>query len=217
VDPDADVLAAELAGFLPADALSTDMQVRVPGDAQLLRADDLGMPPAAIKRIFGEFEAQPAPFTPDDLQIDPAWVDKHVATQTLPVFGTITCNTRMFPLLRSVARSLDKQGASTAVTEVEGCFDESSALADPVAPISMHAWGAAIDVDADLDPAVEGGDQDPRVVRAMERWGFMWGSRLPAPDPIPHHYEYQHRPGTSHLGPAPLASPTPTATASPSG
>ena len=214
VDLDADVLAAELGDFVPADAVSTDVQVRVPGEVGLLRADDLVLPPVAVKRRFGEFSAQPAPFSPDDLQIDPAWVDRNVSTQTLPVFGTITCNDKMFFWLRKIARKLEQQGASTAVTEIEGCFEEASALADPLAPISLHAWGAAIDVDADLDPAIEGGDQDPRVVRTMERWGFVWGSRLPTPDPIPHHYEYQHAPGSSDLPPAPTVTPSPTSSVS---
>jgi D-alanyl-D-alanine carboxypeptidase len=216
VDPDADRLSAQLAAFVPDDAISSDVQVRLSGETRLLRPDDLALAPMRVKERFGEFTARPEPFSPDNLQIDPAWIERHIATQTLPVFGTITCNKAMFPLLRPIAGKLETESADTAVTEVEGCFDEAGALADPLAPISMHAWGVAIDVDADLDPAVEGGDQDPRVVAAMEQGGFIWGSRFPEPEPVPHHYEYHHKPGASDLPPAPTVAPSASATASPS-
>ena len=56
--------------------------------------------------------------------------------------------------------------------------------------LSLHALGLAVDLNASTNGQYSRGDQDPRLVRIMERHGFTWGGRWPtAPDPM--HFEWQ--------------------------
>ena len=54
--------------------------------------------------------------------------------------------------------------------------------------ISRHAWGAAVDLNAESNPQGSAGTQDPRLVEVMLEWGFTWGGDWLVPDPM--HFEY---------------------------
>ena len=200
-------LTHDLTTVLPPDEAFPEVQVRLPGEVKYLRPGDEALPMVAVKRRFGEFAARPDPFDQANIEIDPSWIERMIGQATIPVLGTVECNKKLPFLLHKAARQIEASGAAGSVAETEGCFLEEGALADPIEPISLHAWGAAIDVDADLDPAIEDGKQDPKVVQAMQRWGFLWGGDLPLIEPAPHHYEYRSVPENPAQSPTPSASP----------
>jgi hypothetical protein len=55
--------------------------------------------------------------------------------------------------------------------------------------ISLHAFGAAIDLNADTNPLGKEGDMDPRVIDVFRHFGFFWGGDFhDRPDPM--HFQY---------------------------
>jgi hypothetical protein len=186
-------LAARLRRLLPA-SLGADrlIQVRAPGETPYFRAGDAVMPPALIKGLFGEFAARPAPGRPGYLQIDPVWIVQHIVTVRLPVVGTVTCNRVLIPQLRAAMADLRGRGLASLVRSYDGCFAPKYVNRDPAAMISHHAWGIAVDLNASTNPYGTIPHQDPRLVRVMERWGFIWGGTFIVPDG--NHFEYRRSP-----------------------
>ena len=82
--------------------------------------------------------------------------------------------------------------AKTTIHSFDGCFSARFVLSSPSASISHHAWGAAVDVNADTNRFATSPSQDPRLVDVMRRWGFTWGGDWIVPDGM--HFEYLTRP-----------------------
>ncbi len=169
----------------------TPIRVRAPGETPYFRQGDAVLPPVALKELFGEFAARPEPGRPGYLEIDPAWESTHVATQRLPLLGDVTCNVALFPQLRGALRELIALGLRDAIDSYDGCYARRFANRDPSQAISHHTWGIAIDLNVGRNPFGAPPDQDPRMVRVFERWGFIWGGTFVLPDGM--HFEY-HRP-----------------------
>lgn len=87
------------------------------------------------------------------------------------------------PALRGALGELEARQLSGPLQRgVAGCWNPR-AIAGSEQP-SRHAWGAAFD----LVPLPTDPERLARVVEVMERWGFTWGGRWVAPDPV--HFEY---------------------------
>lgn len=129
---------------------------------------------------------------------DPAWVRSNISKESVPVFGTVTCHRIMFPQLRSaleeaVARNLDhliRRG------DFGGCWVPRFIDRDPSQPLSMHAWGLAVDFNVSTNRLGTRGDMDPRLVEVFEKWGFEWGGRWSRPDPM--HFEVDRIVGSTN-------------------
>ena len=67
-----------------------------------------------------------------------------------------------------------------------GCH--ASRLIAPDGAASRHAWGIAVDLNADANQHGQPSVQDPRLIETMARWGFTWGGFWLVPDPM--HFEY---------------------------
>jgi D-alanyl-D-alanine carboxypeptidase len=158
------------------------VQVHAPGETTYLRMGDAVLPQALIKRRFGEWAGRPQPGNGGFIEIDPAWVREHIVTVTLPVLGRVSCNKKLIPRLRSAVDQLVASGLEATIHSYDGCFSARSALYSPSASISPHAWGAAIDVNADVNRLGTPPVQDPALVALMKRWGFAWGGDGIVPD-----------------------------------
>jgi D-alanyl-D-alanine carboxypeptidase-like protein len=189
--PRADALRHELETILPSDL---PVQVRAPGETPYPRQGDAVLPPVQMKLLFGEFAARPDPGNPGFLQIDPAWVRKHIEERHLPLVGNIQCNVALFPQLIGAIHSLQRQGLSSLIQTEHGCYVPKFVLNDPTASISHHAWGAAVDLNLAGNEYGQPPHQDPRLVRVMRQCGFIWGGSFIIPDG--NHFEY-HRPPRS--------------------
>jgi hypothetical protein len=186
-------LGAALRHLLPVTPGAARLvQVRAPGETPYFRAGDAVMPPVLIKALFGEFAARPTPGRPGYLQIQPSWVRRHIVTTRVPVLGAVTCNRAIVPQLRGAMADLQHRGLGSLVQSYDGCFAPRFINRDPSAMISHHAWGVAIDLNASTNPFGAQPHQDPRLVRTMERWGFIWGGTFIVPDG--NHFEYRRAP-----------------------
>jgi hypothetical protein len=168
------------------------IQVRAPGETPYFRQGDAVLPPVRIKQIFGEFDARPAPGNTGFLQIDPAWVHQHIVTAHVPVLGEVQCNSVLIPQLRAAMEAVKDRGLAGAVHEFDGCYSPRFILRNPEANISHHSWGMAFDINASTNPFGAPPHQNPRLVRTIERYGFIWGGTFIVPDG--NHFEYKSPP-----------------------
>ncbi|MGZ5298188.1 MAG: M15 family metallopeptidase [Actinomycetota bacterium] len=189
-------LIRRLRPLLPADlGIYRRVQVRAPGETPFFRSGDAVLPPVMIKALFGEFAARPSPGRPGYLDIDPAWVRAHIVTVTVPLLGEVTCNRALIPQLRDAMSSLQRRGLGSLIDSYAGCFAPRFVNRDPTAMLSHHAWGIAFDCNFAGNAYGEVPHQDPRLVRTMERFGFIWGGTFIVPDG--NHFEYRRAPATT--------------------
>jgi hypothetical protein len=77
--------------------------------------------------------------------------------------------------------------ASIKPGQYGGCYAPRFIQRDGSKPLSMHAWGLAVDINVADNPVGSRPNLDPQVVAIMEKWGFRWGGRWSPPDG--HHFE----------------------------
>jgi hypothetical protein len=187
--PDESEFASLLAGALPP---GTALRVAAPGTETFVRVASGVNPPVVMKVLFGEFAAHPEPGNEAFLVIDPAWEEEHLATREVPILGTVTCNQALFEPLIGALEQLQRDGLDRLVHGYAGCYAARTIARSPTAPPSQHAYGAAIDINADENPFGAEPTMDPRVVRVFERWDFVWGGEFLIPDG--QHFEYLGEP-----------------------
>jgi hypothetical protein len=165
------------------------VQVRAPGETPYFRAGDAVLPPVRLKTLFGEFAGRPAPRRPGYLLLDPSWVHEHIVTTTVPLLGAVTCNAAIVPQLAGAMSELRASGEAGLVHSYHGCFAPRFVNRDPGAMLSHHAWGIAVDLNLVGNTFGAAPHQDPRLVRVLRRWGFLWGGTFIVPDG--NHFEYR--------------------------
>ncbi len=163
-----------------------DVRVRSQAQTAYLRQADGVMPPEWTKVYFGEFAATP---TSGGIAIDPAWVRANIVAATVPILGRVTCNRSLIRPLRAALEAIAAAGQSRLVDPAHygGCFAERL-IRGSTSQISQHAYGAAIDVNVSTNLLGAKPTQDPRVIRAFHREGFVWGGDFLLPDGM--HFEY---------------------------
>jgi len=163
----------------------TAVRFRSPAETTWLRHGDAVEPPAVMKVTFGEFAVRDK--AGRDLEIDPAWVDRWIITEPVPILGAVTCHRKALASLRMAMADLEQANLAHLVRAADfaGCFAPRRIAAGQ--PVSHHAWGAAVDLNVDGNPRGSFSTQDPRLVETMVRHGFTWGGTWLVPDPA--HYE----------------------------
>jgi len=147
--------------------------------------------PAELKTRFGEPAVQ-LPYGRDWVRLDPAFVRRHIVAGRVPVLGSVTCHRRMLPALRRAMAELQQRGLGRLVDpgDYAGCY--APRRIRPGGPLSLHAWGLAVDLNASRNPFGGRSRQDARLVRTMKRHGFSWGGDWPTVrDPM--HFELRGR------------------------
>jgi hypothetical protein len=186
-------VAERVEGLVPVGAR---IRIRGPGRAGYLRQADAVLPPVMLKAALGEFAADPDLLPGGWFRIDPAWQATHIATRRVPILGPVTCNLALFPMLRGALAELVRRGLAALVSRDDfgGCFAPRM-IRGTTQSIAAHAWGAAVDLNVSQNPLGSPPDQDPRLVRTFERWGFTWGGRWLIPDGM--HFQFEcFPPGT---------------------
>jgi hypothetical protein len=180
-----DRLAARIRALLPS---GVPLRVRGTGETTFLRQGDAVLAPVILKQDFGEFAARPAPG--GFLEVDPRWERAHIATVQVPILGTVRCNRAIIPQIRGALGDLRRAGLSQLIDPAQyaGCYVPKFLLNDPHAGLSHHSWGVALDVNVGQNPFGHTPHQDPRLVQAFERWGFIFGGRFLVPDGM--HFEF---------------------------
>jgi hypothetical protein len=187
-----DRLASLFLPYVPPRSPYGVVEVRAPGETRYLRANDHELPPALLKARFDEFTAYPDPNEPGALTIDPVWIEEHITTEDVPVFGTLTCHRKVLGYLRQVVEELPPGEVEELVRQVGACFEPLASPDDPSGPLTARPFGAVIDLNAATNRPGEPPDQPFPLLRAMYRGGFGWGGRDAYPQGS--RFRYVHAP-----------------------
>ncbi len=179
VRPSSGLTSADLtpafSDLLPADTPYPAVEVRAPGEAAYLRANDRAIPPVQLKLKFGEFEAHPGTSDTTELVIDPTWIQDNIQSSTLPLLGTVTCHVKTLFLLKRAMKAVNAEGGADLITDVGACFNPTASPEDPSGPLTAAAWGASIDINPSSNPPGDRPTQPKSLVQQMYRWGYGWG------------------------------------------
>ncbi|MBW3578064.1 MAG: M15 family metallopeptidase [Actinobacteria bacterium] len=146
-------------------------------------------------RLVGVGAKQFQPFSYIDhgdgmITIDPAWVRKWIVSARLPIFGGVArCHRVMMPQLINALREVEARGLAHLIDRggYGGCWVPRHILFDPNKPLSMHAWGLAVDFNVATNQYGARPTMDGRIVEIFQRWGFGWGGHWSTPDGM--HFE----------------------------
>lgn len=169
-----------------------EVRVRGPGETPWMRHGDAVLPQALVKAQFGEFAYRP-PTSGRTFEQDPTWVTANIDTVEVPILGRVRCHRGLARQLRGALEELDDRGLAHLIDPdtFAGCHNPRL-ISDGGMP-SRHAWGTALDLNADSNPTGLAADQDDRLVETFARWGLTWGGFWLVPDPM--HIEYVGPPG----------------------
>lgn len=118
---------------------------------------------------------------------DPAWVESHIVTDTVPILGRVTCNKYMIPQLKAALAEIQASKLADKVhrDEYQGCYVPRFIAGST--QLSNHSFGLALDFNVPGNQRGTVGQMDRRVVAIFKRWGFAWGGDWAYTDPM--HFE----------------------------
>ena len=118
---------------------------------------------------------------------DPAWVSEHIATGTVPILGSVTCNRLIFPQLDAALREVEARGLADEIhpDEYAGCYYPRFIAG--TTSLSNHSFGLALDFNVPGNQRGTVGEMDRAVVSIFKKWGFAWGGDWRYTDPM--HFE----------------------------
>jgi hypothetical protein len=118
---------------------------------------------------------------------DPAWVSEHIATGTVPILGSVTCNRLIFPQLEAALREVEARGLADEIhpDEYAGCYYPRFIAG--TTSLSNHSFGLALDFNVPGNQRGTVGEMDRAVVSIFKKWGFAWGGDWRYTDPM--HFE----------------------------
>ncbi len=121
--------------------------------------------------------------------IERAWVEKWIVTVDLPYLGRTRCNRLMVPQLVGALNEIGQVGLAGELdpNQFAGCWFPRHIDWDPRKPLSMHAFGLAVDINAQDNWLGAVPTMHPTIVEIFKRWGFDWGGDWRRPDGM--HFE----------------------------
>ena len=116
-----------------------------------------------------------------------SWVASHIATQDVPILGSVTCNVHIFPQLRAALDEIVVRGLADKIhpNEYAGCYYPRFIAGSTT--LSNHSFGLALDLNVPGNLRGTVGEMDRTVVSIFKKWGFAWGGDWNYTDPM--HFE----------------------------
>ena len=118
---------------------------------------------------------------------DPGWVSSHIATESVPILGSVTCNRLIFPQLTAALNEVVARGLADQIhpDEYAGCYYPRFIAG--TTSLSNHSFGLALDLNVPGNQRGTVGEMDRTVVSIFKKWGFAWGGDWHYTDPM--HFE----------------------------
>lgn len=159
-------------------------------------ASRLGLDPGAVQTAFltgGSIASVVGTFnytvlgTGGRISPDPAWVSANIATESVPILGSVTCHRALFPQLRAALEEIVVRGLADEihVDEYAGCYYPR--FIANTTTLSNHSFGLALDLNVPGNQRGTVGEMNRDVVAIFEKWGFAWGGHWSWTDPM--HFE----------------------------
>lgn len=123
------------------------------------------------------------------IRIHGDWIARNIVRVQLPGMPATQCHKAMVPQLQAVVAELIERDLYSHLDPAQfaGCFVARHIDWNPTKPLSMHAWGLAIDFNTQDNWLGATPKMDRGVVEVFERWGFDWGGHWRRPDGM--HFE----------------------------
>ena len=120
---------------------------------------------------------------------DPGWVKSHIATETVPILGSVTCNRYMMPQLKAALAEVQSAGLADELHpgEYAGCYYPRFIAGSTT--LSNHSFGLALDLNVPGNQRGTVGEMNRTIVAIFKRWGFAWGGDWAYTDPM--HFELE--------------------------
>lgn len=118
------------------------------------------------------------------IRIDPSWVQEYIRDVTFPHLGSTQCHKTAIPQVMAALQEIEARGLQGELNPsgFAGCWVPRHILWDPSKPLSKHAWGIALDINAPSNPYGATPRIDRRIVDIFKKWGFEWGGDWSTPD-----------------------------------
>jgi hypothetical protein len=149
-----------------------------------------------IEATFGRFPWRDDPDQRGRIEILGDWTRQNIVSIASPFelrdgrgrpISAVRCHRLIAPVLQRVLVDLAARRLGHLINTFDGCFVPRHMGWNPHRPLSRHAWGIAVDVNARLFPFGSPARQDDRLIAAFVRHGFTWGGLWRTPDPM--HFE----------------------------
>jgi hypothetical protein len=149
-----------------------------------------------VETTFGRFAWKDDPAKRGAIQILGEWERRNIVSVIPPcelrdgrgrALSAIRCHRLIAAALSRALEDLKQRNLCHLINTFDGCFVPRHMGWDPNRPLSRHAWGIAVDVNARLFPYGSEAKQNPRLIEAFARQGFAWGGDWRTPDPM--HFE----------------------------
>ena len=151
---------------------------------------------AWVESTFGRFAWRESAGQRGAIEILGEWPRHNIVSLAPPMalrdgrgrpLRVIRCHRLIATPLRRVLVELADRELGHLINTFDGCFVARHMSWNPQRPLSRHAWGIAVDVNARLFPFGSQARQDDRLISAFARQGFAWGGDWRTPDPM--HFE----------------------------
>jgi hypothetical protein len=181
------MLLVGVAGTENADRVAIALAQRLGQNVALSAPGPAFLVGRGVSRMFGSFSYRVHP--DGRISADPVWARTHIRTRSVAILGNVRCHRLMLPQLARAMREIERLGLARLIDRRQygGCYVARTILWDPANPLSMHAWGLAIDLNVSTNGYGARPKMDPRIVAIFEKWGFRWGGRWRIPDGM--HFE----------------------------
>lgn len=150
-----------------------------------------------VVKIFGD----PRPMLTPDGTLPPAEADRWerlilwrgVLRRALPIDGggrktIFRAHRLLVDLFEDAFDEIDRLGLTPLIHSFDGIYNFRRVRGAPT-KLSLHAFGAALDLNASTNPLGGSGDMDLRIVDVFRARGFVWGGDFEdRKDPM--HFQY---------------------------
>jgi hypothetical protein len=144
------------------------------------------------KKYFGEFTYKE--IGNGLIYIDDLWVKENIVIATLPIIGTIKCHKKVAGELAKIFSKIEKDKKEYLIDVKDtkangGCWVPRHMCWDVKRPLSLHAWGIAIDINPTTNPfGSKGTENQKELAKYFEEYCWEWGGRWKTPDPM--HFQW---------------------------
>lgn len=144
---------------------------------------------SSLARFYGTPRGQPDPQRPGWQLPDPVWEKEHLVYVPASEFPgwpalangravqTLGLHRRILEPLRHTWQQLVLLGLTPLLHSFDGIHARRHMGRNPHRPLSLHARGAALDLDASRNPLGGTPQMHPAVVQVFEQCGWAWGGR----------------------------------------
>jgi hypothetical protein len=140
-----------------------------------------------IRALYGD----PRPLIKDDGSTCPAWESMILTWVNLPAslplgwdlnhtVTRIRVNKAIANLTRTTLEQIYHDGLWHLLLTFDGCYCWRPKRTS--SRLSLHAWGAAIDLNAGMNLIGMAGNQDERLLAVFRKHGWVWGGSFHFPD-----------------------------------